>query len=687
MAMKMGIHFYLFYFVFFTLRSLRGGFQSHCQIMATSATATAPPGTKFNELPLPVQRILSVVVSEEPVVTLIALTLAWLAGSMELPWSFVLLLLMWLLWWRWGVQFARRKRAETWSVLRVVQEPKAAALVLADCLPPWAVFPTVERAQWLSKILESVWPHMSKQISRNVKEALDPILEMYQPAFLTKLCLSECNLGPIAPFISGIETHASERETVIDLHLVWPASDSEVIVSAGFGLVELEAKISGLHFQAILRVVLGPHVPKWPSFGGISCSFVGKPLIDFSLAAAKVPLDAIPGFQPWLDSFIRTTLSSYMVYPKRIVIPMIKDEDVRSMLHQDSIAEPCGTIIVVVKSADSLPKKFLQHCTTFVSMMVTSGEKESHTVVVENDRNPNYQDKRATFTVFNVPNERLVLRIMSVSSLAQVGATSHEIGRVELFTSVLLATQGEQSHKLRLHCADDVKERPKITFTTNFRDLVSVAMAPPGLIPELGGAASLIRQRQQLVNDTTGGGSVMGAAAANASVSNAGFTSSAAAAAAAAPGSPLAGLPQPIFGDGGAPPSSSSSLAGVLLIRLLQCSRLPQTELMGQIMSLGLIPDVYVKLSIGHIGTKSATARRTLSPVFKSDFFLDFRSALDENLTCEVYATQKLHSDLKIAWADIPLIGVLQTGGRCSQRWTLTPSGEIDLDLRMMLRT
>ena len=276
---------------------------------------------------------------------------------------------------------------------------------------------------------------------------------------------------------------------------------------------------------------------------------------------------------------------------------------------------------------------------------------------------------------------------MSVSSLAQVGATSHEIGRVELFTSVLLATQGEQSHKLRLHCADDVKERPKITFTTNFRDLVSVAMAPPGLIPELGGAASLIRQRQQLVNDTTGGGSVMGAAAANASVSNAGFTSSAAAAAAAAPGSPLAGLPKPIFGDGGAPPSSSSSLAGVLLIRLLQCSRLPQTELMGQIMSLGLIPDVYVKLSIGHIGTKSATARRTLSPVFKSDFFLDFRSALDENLTCEVYATQKLHSDLKIAWADIPLIGVLQTGGRCSQRWTLTPSGEIDLDLRMMLRT
>lgn len=74
---------------------------------------------------------------------------------------------------------------------------------ISDNMPSWIVEPEIDGAGWLSEAVQTMWPSISCATSESVLAAVQPLLDSYCPAFLNDLRITEFDLGPFAPVISG----------------------------------------------------------------------------------------------------------------------------------------------------------------------------------------------------------------------------------------------------------------------------------------------------------------------------------------------------------------------------------------------------------------------------------------------------------------------------------------------------
>lgn len=341
-----------------------------------------------------------------------------------------------------------------WTVHEAMRDPQYAAAVIGHNMPVWLSFPAVERSQWMQNVVTSRWPGLDKATEKMLVTCLDPILAKYCPPFLTKLRCGCMKMGSVPLTVRGIQGFAqTNHETVIDFHLDW-VGNPDLRVVACMGPIEVETRLSNFQFKCILRVTLGPHVEVYPGFAAISFAFVGKPLVDFALATARLSLDAIPGLSSWLDAFVRDTLMWLMVHPKRYVYALMD----AGYGEQQSSAEPTGTLEVVVKGCDGLANRGIFSTTSpYVTARLTSGEAQFRTATVSKDRDPRFpQPEPFKFLVYNVPNERLLLRVFQDSHetvISKVGNAIKQdecIGEAELFVASLLGGRRVGSSALSL---------------------------------------------------------------------------------------------------------------------------------------------------------------------------------------------------------------------------------------------
>lgn len=409
----------------------------------------------------------------------IFVTFAFVLGTLGSAWWYLLVLFV-----TWGIvlrcyrQTRRKHEEQLFTLQTALQDPDLARRIMGPYLPSWVTFAHVERGGWVQDLLHNMWQHIATASAQSTQASLNPLLEYYRPKMLlSSLTLAVCEFGTIPPVIDGVETHCTDKETMVDFRLRWFGNPDLRIIAKGMGL-EVEVCVSNLQFQALMRVSFGPHCTEWPCFANCAISFVGKPVVDFDLRAAKIPLEAIPGLASWLDGFLRYTLALLLVYPKRMVFPMLSQEKMNKYGRMlDSTADPVGRLTVRIIRAEGLPRGFVLARRTYVEGTRTNGDPKTSVTKRTNTaltRNPTYENCM-TFTVYNAPNERMELTLKSDDRKPPLVGNFFFKDDIVGGCSVFVAQCIEKSMEHRLRLVNPLRTTAQvgyITFSTSYQPFV-----------------------------------------------------------------------------------------------------------------------------------------------------------------------------------------------------------------------
>ena len=225
---------------------------------------------------------------------------------------------------------ARAKTREALSAL----DPESLTSVLGE-LPSWLAYRDFERAGWLNRVLVKAWPYLNQATSGVIVAALAPILEATRPTFLTSLRFERFSFGSIPARIEGVKVYDVDGEDAveIDLEVFWKGDPDVVLgVRAAQDAVRVPVSLTEVQVSGTVRLTFGPLLPKFPCFGAISVSLMGKPTLAFDLRVVGSDITLVPGVAQALRSYFKGLLAAYLVWPRRITVAIpgtgytIKDE-------------------------------------------------------------------------------------------------------------------------------------------------------------------------------------------------------------------------------------------------------------------------------------------------------------------------------------------------------------------------
>ena len=553
----------------------------------------------------------------------------------------------------------RNRRREVWSLHDVLHNPDMARLILEKNLPAWVTFGLVERSKWLQNVMDSLWPHIANATTASVLSYMQSTLETYKPVYLSSLRMSKCDLGTVPFSIDGVQCHQSDVDTTIDFHMRWDGNP-DVRLNASAGPVSVEAAVTDLQLECILRITMGPHCNAWPCFSAMSFSFVGKPNMDFKLKAMKIPFDAIPGYGMWLDGFLRNNALGFMVYPKKF------NYDILGETVMDASAEPKGTLTLRIMRCEGLPNRVLRKLSSFIKVTLATADdtkssvKRTKTVL---GKNPDIRQEM-TFVVYDITHERLVFQLFDDGLKADmmVGVKDKEIATYTTFVSNYTgkATTGVEGLSW---CPGTVtlvaleppfERRGTVHFETLYRPFETVKDTHELLL-------SQAKQEEDLLDHTAADGMSAGSddpAALRKSRSSMVLR-----------GNTLGG-------------AGAAVLDGVLIATVVRCENLAKIDLIGS-------SDPFVTLRIDSHQVKTKVVKDNLNPIFNEEFILHVSDVSKDVLVVEVcdwdaFMIASAFTDRKLGETKIPVKDVFEAGGRIQSRaFSLRPKGSVVLDLKL----
>lgn len=269
------------------------------------------------------------------------LTAMYLIGRLQLGYWFLIPVLGASIFAEARRQERNRNRQEIYRMLAFEKlsstDPAVSALLNVGnpqdrSLPSWVVFPKQHRLEWINEILRKMWPHLDKAISDTIVQSLNPIFAQVKPAFITEMKFREFKFGEIPPSFQGVEVVATDDdEIMLDIPMRWAGDPTIVfattVVSVGSLPLDLPISVTELELNAVLRIQLKPLVDVIPCIGILGISFATKPSINFNVKTMHmVDLMSVPGLGQFIDSLLKSNLASFIVYPKKIAIPMLPPE-------------------------------------------------------------------------------------------------------------------------------------------------------------------------------------------------------------------------------------------------------------------------------------------------------------------------------------------------------------------------
>ena len=193
-------------------------------------------------------------------------------------------------------------------------------------IPRWARDPDWNRAAFLNRVLDALWPHVDTSVCEVVRDSVEPILRDLVPRNIVHwIGFEKLTLGPTPPTIGGVKVlGSSSDDVVLELELQWASGADFVLAAYVFG-VRAPVRLSDVQLVAAVRVHFTPLVDELPCLGGLEVSLLGMP--DHLDLAAVVPpgvdLMALPAMDVLLPWILRKILGPMFVYPSRMIIPIM----------------------------------------------------------------------------------------------------------------------------------------------------------------------------------------------------------------------------------------------------------------------------------------------------------------------------------------------------------------------------
>ena len=108
----------------------------------------------------------------------------------------------------------------------------------------------------------------------------------------------------------------------------------------------LNLELSDVRFSAIVRVELTPLMSRFPCFGAVTVCFLKKPFMDFSFKVGSLDVmnlgPADYNVASVVNNIIKSIVNGVMVYPKKLVIPMVSDVDMKKL----TTPAPVGLLVL-----------------------------------------------------------------------------------------------------------------------------------------------------------------------------------------------------------------------------------------------------------------------------------------------------------------------------------------------------
>jgi hypothetical protein len=161
---------------------------------------------------------------------------------------------------------------------------------------------------------------------------VEPLMDLYKPPFIKRIYFKKLTFGD-APFrIEGIRVEDRNGEAIqIETDFRWSGDMSihlAIETLAGGSATRMVPKVSDVAVSGTARVILMPLLPEIPGFGAATVSLMKPPVVKFHLdfGAAFGGSYSAKMIQAWLDPFLRSTVAGMMVWPKRMVVPILGEE-------------------------------------------------------------------------------------------------------------------------------------------------------------------------------------------------------------------------------------------------------------------------------------------------------------------------------------------------------------------------
>ncbi|XP_055575465.1 extended synaptotagmin-3 [Falco biarmicus] len=304
------------------------------------AAARRPPARRPGALPRP---LLS-----SAAWALLCLGPVYLAGSLGLSGSWLLLgLALWLCWAR-NRRWKRDRLAAAFALLEDEREAVCRGLA-ARHLPAWVHFPDVERAEWLNKVLVQAWPYFGTIMEKTFKEVLEPKIRA-KNVHLKTCTFTKIHFGEKCPRINGIKVYTKEidrRQVILDLQICY-IGDCEIHMD----ISKFNLGVKGIQLYGTLRVILEPLLTDAPFIGAVTLFFIQKPHLEINWAGMTNLLD-VPGINVMSDTLIQDFIAARLVLPNRITVPLKKNMNIAHL----RFPIPRGIIRVHLLEAENLVQK------------------------------------------------------------------------------------------------------------------------------------------------------------------------------------------------------------------------------------------------------------------------------------------------------------------------------------------
>ncbi|XP_061871291.1 extended synaptotagmin-1 [Colius striatus] len=220
-----------------------------------------------------------------------------------------------------GLRLAARLHSEEEAAVRGAAAASGVGAARGE-LPAWVSFPDVERAEWLNKVLAQAWPFFGRYMEKLLQENIAPAIRASN-AHLQTFTFTKVDMGEKPLRVLGVRAHpgAHNKQILLDLNISYVG---DVQIDVEVKKFFCKAGVKGMQLHGMLRIILEPLLGDVPIVGALTMFFIRRPTLDINWTGMTNLLD-IPGLSSMSDTMIMDTISSYLVLPNRLLIPLVPD--------------------------------------------------------------------------------------------------------------------------------------------------------------------------------------------------------------------------------------------------------------------------------------------------------------------------------------------------------------------------
>ncbi|NWR39836.1 ESYT1 protein, partial [Tachuris rubrigastra] len=288
---------------------------------------------------------------------------------------------------------------------------------------------------WLCQVLAQAWPFFGQYMEKLLVENVAPSIRASN-THLQTFTFTKVDMGEKPLRILGVRAHPGthKKQILLDLNISYVGDvqiDVEVkkfFCKAGVKGMQVRRALGGWwegvmalgvsclstappQLHGMLRIILEPLLGDVPIVGALTMFFIRRPTLDINWTGMTNLLD-IPGLSSMSDTMIMDTISSYLVLPNRLLVPLVPD------LHEAAQLRcplPRGVVRVHLQGARDLRSK-----DRFMGGLV-EGKSDPYAVlrvgtqvftsrVIDDNLNPTW-DEVYEFIVHEVPGQEVEVEL------------------------------------------------------------------------------------------------------------------------------------------------------------------------------------------------------------------------------------------------------------------------------------